>query len=583
MLRFTCALLTALALTGTARASATVIYAAPDALAANVVCTTPQAPCTFLSALGLAGSGDTVVLAPGSYASAGRATSAGVEIRGPGANAARLTLSSPLDLASSAVVSGFTLVTPGSSGLIARGLNSVTGVDVRAHGSACAVTGLPVSIQDSACVNLDYSASESGVLMNNPGGNGPLTLRNTTLYGGFSGISLIESGGRSVIMQNTVVGSPSAQCPIAFGRGNGDKNARVQLSTVFSAYPFISDSCHHSATSDTELLTLSEDHHVAGVATFVGGGEPTASSSMRPKAGAITINAGLDMDLMGELDLAGLPRAVDGRTDIGAYEFVPPPTLTGIGASTVTTTGAAITATADGHGVATASTVLYGIADVNEHQTGLVMLPRAAAAQALRVPLDGLQPGTTYKYQLCTGAFDGGSDALTCAPEAAFRTAAPVTPDPTPVTPDPTPVTPDPTPQTPAPSGPTGVAGPVASTPSPGPSAPLLAPPAPALPGPAPVRIPGIAELVSAPSTKRCVSRRRFTIRLRVPAGVAVRSATVTVNGKTVATRRGRTYTAAIDLRNLPKAAFTVKISVTLQGGKVRSSTRTYRTCAARR
>ena len=59
--------------------------------------------------------------------------------------------------------------------------------------------------------------------------------------------------------------------------------------------------------------------------------------------------------------------------------------------------------------------------------------------------------------------------------------------------------------------------------------------------------------IVSAPSNRRCVSRRNFKIRLRNPIGTTILGAVVRVNGRRVATRRGVRTTARVDLRGLPK------------------------------
>ena len=85
------------------------------------------------------------------------------------------------------------------------------------------------------------------------------------------------------------------------------------------------------------------------------------------------------------------------------------------------------------------------------------------------------------------------------------------------------------------------------------------------------------------PSTKKCVSRRNFRIRLREPKGTKIRRATVKVNGKLVATRKGKRVTAPVDLRGLPKGRFKVEIRVTTTTGRVIKGTRKYRTCAKRK
>jgi DNA-binding beta-propeller fold protein YncE len=76
-----------------------------------------------------------------------------------------------------------------------------------------------------------------------------------------------------------------------------------------------------------------------------------------------------------------------------------------------------------------------------------------------------------------------------------------------------------------------------------------------------------------------CVSRRNFRIRLRVPIGVSVRSAQVTVNGKRVPVSQGARLTAPVDLRGMPGGIVTVRIRVVTTAGRVLTGTREYQTC----
>lgn len=130
------------------------------------------------------------------------------------------------------------------------------------------------------------------------------------------------------------------------------------------------------------------------------------------------------------------------------------------------------------------------------------------------------------------------------------------------------------------------VVTPPAKDPAPGPPPPAaLAPPG-VLPPPARVVSPpppSIAQAVTFPSTRRCASRRRFSIRLKVPAGAAVTSAEVLVNGKRAAVRRGARLRSKVDLRSLPRGRFTVTIRLRLADGRTVSGQRRYRTCAPKR
>ena len=122
-----------------------------------------------------------------------------------------------------------------------------------------------------------------------------------------------------------------------------------------------------------------------------------------------------------------------------------------------------------------------------------------------------------------------------------------------------------------------------------------FSPPAP--PAPAPAPIPAVTapvpiattaplrarDVIRFPSTRRCVSRRRFRIRLRRPGGVRLVSARVVLNGKRLPVVRGRRLTSAIVLKGLPKGRFTVKLTVTTSTGKKLTGTRKYRTCTKKR
>ena len=95
--------------------------------------------------------------------------------------------------------------------------------------------------------------------------------------------------------------------------------------------------------------------------------------------------------------------------------------------------------------------------------------------------------------------------------------------------------------------------------------------------------VPSASQIVRLPSAKRCVSRRKFRIRIRRIKGQGIyKQVVVSVNGKRAKVVRGVRDTAAVDLRGLPKGRFKVRITVTLADGRKVSSTRTYRTCAKR-
>jgi len=82
--------------------------------------------------------------------------------------------------------------------------------------------------------------------------------------------------------------------------------------------------------------------------------------------------------------------------------------------------------------------------------------------------------------------------------------------------------------------------------------------------------------LGGAPPAKRCVSHRRFQIRLPK----TVRSARVTLNGKRLKTfRRGGRTRAIVDLRVRAHSTVKLKVVARTKGGRTLRQTRTYHVC----
>jgi ABC-2 type transport system ATP-binding protein len=83
------------------------------------------------------------------------------------------------------------------------------------------------------------------------------------------------------------------------------------------------------------------------------------------------------------------------------------------------------------------------------------------------------------------------------------------------------------------------------------------------------------------PTTRRCSSRRRFTIHLKRFGHKRLKSARVWVDGTRVKVRRrhGR-LTAVIDLRGKPKKRVKVRVRAIARTGAIVRDTRRYRTCA---
>jgi Right handed beta helix region len=197
--------------------------------------------------------------------------------------------------------------------------------------------------------------------------------------------------------------------------------------------------------------------------------------------------------------------------------------------------------TAPGPGNLCADPLLAGAGAGNVHETGAS--PTIDQGDDARIPA-----GLAADYEGGPRRTDGNADGVTRVDMGADESPA-HEPEPTP-TPEPT-ATPTPSP---APSG--GVLG-VTVVP------PKLK----------------LADVVRFPSTRRCVSRRKFRIRLRTPHGTKITLVSVQVNRKRVKTLRGRRITSVVNLKGLPKGRFKVKITLHTADGRKISGTRRYHTC----
>jgi hypothetical protein len=92
----------------------------------------------------------------------------------------------------------------------------------------------------------------------------------------------------------------------------------------------------------------------------------------------------------------------------------------------------------------------------------------------------------------------------------------------------------------------------------------------------------GPKESLSLPSSKQCLSVRLFKIHLQDPKYDPFKTVSVTIKGykhKIATARKGKYVVATINLKGLPKGAFTVKIKATTVLGHSLSASRTYHTC----
>jgi hypothetical protein len=95
----------------------------------------------------------------------------------------------------------------------------------------------------------------------------------------------------------------------------------------------------------------------------------------------------------------------------------------------------------------------------------------------------------------------------------------------------------------------------------------------------------GAQERLRLPSAKQCLSTRSFKIHLADPQYDPLKKVTVTLRGhkiksrKIATSRRGNYIVATINLRGMPKGAFTINIHATTVLGHSLSASHTYHTC----
>jgi hypothetical protein len=99
---------------------------------------------------------------------------------------------------------------------------------------------------------------------------------------------------------------------------------------------------------------------------------------------------------------------------------------------------------------------------------------------------------------------------------------------------------------------------------------------------------PSFGSVVGLPSNKKCVSRRKFRIRIRQPGGIKIQTALVFVNRTKVKVLKRKLFrrlrhTANVNLRGLPRGTFVVRIVVLTTDGDTLKGKRKYHTCTKKR
>lgn len=406
----------AMLLAGVAPAAAsgnTTYYVSPAGSGSGCTQTTP---CALSDPLGVAVSGDTIVMEgnDGSYGTSGAPLSAAIDV--PSGVTLTGDTSQPIPV----------IYTTAGVGTDGTG-TTVSYLDV--EDSASSEWGLIGSatfnrlivdapntdacfFEDTSTVTNTVCNGEWGIGANVTTGSWTVTLNNDTVVGSTNGLQMgLSSGDITYSLENTIVKATGG------GGTDIDIGGPVHVTAQHSNYSSV-DATRGATVTDPATMN---NQMVAP--DFVN----AASDNFSELAASPTIGAGAD-DPSGDgpLDLAGALRDIGGRTDIGAYEYVYAPIVSNGTPSGITTTGGTVNATVNPNGATATYRLDYGTSASYGSSTTSQPLPIGANPQAIAVALSGLQPGATYHYRVVATNSSGttdGADATFSTPPLPVITA----------------------------------------------------------------------------------------------------------------------------------------------------------------
>ncbi|HKN92803.1 MAG TPA: choice-of-anchor Q domain-containing protein [Thermoleophilaceae bacterium] len=285
-----------------------------------------------------------MILLPGDYGSAGAPISTQLELGNAvyvhgedGQPMPRIFSDAPeaIDVNNpQAVLSWVDIEHSGAANDIALNIEPGTARQVRVHTiasatdfSACSVTPdvagvwgpdpAPASLIDSVCWSSADGTPAIRWSLNGSANNVTPVLRNVTAIAsgvGAAAMDLHAQNGATPTVQATNVIARGALDVTASTSGIASPTATVQLD--HSNYATV-----EAADAGSTITPAGTNGGQTGAPLFAN----AAAGDFRELAGSPTIDAGVDDPLNGLLDLAGSSRTVGAATDIGAYEFVPPP------------------------------------------------------------------------------------------------------------------------------------------------------------------------------------------------------------------------------------------------------------------
>lgn len=398
-----------------AAASAASRYASPAGTAA-APCTQAQ-PCDIVTAINSAGSGDDITIEPGTYSTSTELVD----------NNRTLTIhgqaGQPRPVIHTSAVSGFGFFGPNTS------LS-----DVEIDSSAPGGTTIYSQSSNAAIDRVISRASGGPSMVTDPIAcylKGTATVTNSLCVGDSAGAFGLFFYGGSLTLRNDTLEAPGT----ASNPGNNGLTVGTPAST---SSVLVSNTIVRGATDDINAFagsgqstTIAADHSNYATVSAGGGGtvsvtpagsgtNQTAAPSFvnatggdfREQAGSPTVDAGANSSLDGQFDLDGNPRQFGMATDIGAYEYIPPPTCQPVSATTAA--GVPVTvqlSCAD----ATGGPVTYAITANPAHGSVSV---NAATGQATYTPAGGYSGPDSF-------SFSATSSHGTAAPATASITITP--------------------------------------------------------------------------------------------------------------------------------------------------------------
>ncbi len=393
--------------------AATQLYVGPNGY--GFACSSDY-PCDIVQAVKAAGPGDEVIVKPGLYGlTASLDDTAPITIHGE-AGQPRPVLAFVGD--NSVKLTGSTLrhVEIAQMGLYAPALIGqaaiVDGVVVRGGGSAdCAASLVDSTIRNSVVVarRTDGSAICSGV----SSATNTSSVRNVTAVAhngaAIEGYASGTTGGSALNVVNTIARTD----PQGLGLW-----AHTETAGAHSTITVAHSNYAKSVTGGSDAAVFPAGGNQGTPPSFV----EEATGDYRQKAGSVTIDAGLSDAQNGTFDLDGDPRNV-GAPDIGADEYVVPPTATTNPATAVTDIGATLAGSVDPKGAPTSYRFEYGTTTAYGNSTVAAGAGSGSGSVAVTAAVAGLAPATSYHYRVvasnAAGVAQGGDRTFTTAPAGA--------------------------------------------------------------------------------------------------------------------------------------------------------------------